>query len=157
MSATHDSVLHLMPAPVVVIGAAAGGATAGLTAAWITRVSTEPPLVAVAVAPDRHTHGLLVVSDLFTVSVLRPDQVEEGRLFGLRSGREVDKWRRVDHVLLEGGTPALASCAGRLCCRVVARLETGDHEVFVGEILESEMVDGGLGLAMKGSDWAPRK
>jgi len=120
-------------------------------------VSLDPPMVAVSVAPERFTHGLLDESGLFTISVLRPDQVEEGRLFGLESRRDVDKWSRVDHVLLEGGTPALKSCAARMACRTVARHVAGDHEIFVGEILGSELVDGGPGLVMKGSDWAPRK
>ncbi len=155
MPSPHDPALHLIPAPVVVIGAAADGVSGGLTAAWVARVSLDPPLVAVSVAPERYTHGLLVAADVFTISVLREDQVAEGRLFGLESRRDVDKWSRVAHVLLEDGVPALAHCAARMSCRTVDRLVTGDHEVFVAEILASEVVDGGPSLPMRGRDWAP--
>ena len=155
MSSIHDPALHLLPAPIVVVGAEADGVAGGLTAAWVMRVSSEPPLVALAVAPSRFTHGLLEASGVFSLSVLREDQVAEGRLFGLASRRDVEKWSRVDHVLLEGGVPALARCAARLCCRITDRLPAGDHEVFVAEILTSEVVDGGPALPMRGADWIP--
>ena len=156
MSTTpHDPALHLLPAPVAIVGVEADGVLGGLTAAWLTRVSTAPPLVAVAVAPERFTHGLLDRAETFSVSLLREDQVETGRLFGLRSRRDVDKWAQTSHVRLAGGAPALAACAAWLECRVVGRLPAGDHEIFVGEVTASEVVDGGPALPMRGRDWAP--
>ena len=51
MPATHstDEILRRLPGPVAVLGAARGGELGGLTAAWVTRVSQEPPLLLVAV------------------------------------------------------------------------------------------------------------
>jgi flavin reductase (DIM6/NTAB) family NADH-FMN oxidoreductase RutF len=149
-----DEALHLIPGPVAVVGAAADGVLGGLTAAWLTRVSHEPPLLAVSIGHERHTHGLMASGERFTVSVLREGQVEVGRHFGLQSQRDVDKWPAVDHVLLEG-VPALARCAARFLCRRADRLPAGDHDIFVGEILEAEIVDGGPALSMRGEDWAP--
>ncbi len=159
MSANHDPALHLIPAPVVVVGVAADGTSGGLTAAWVTRVSTQPPMVAVAVAPERFTHGLLDAAGSFTLSVLGEDQVEVGRLFGLNSRRDVDKWAETDSVEMvadgAGPAPALARCAARLLCRTTGRLEAGDHEIFVGEVVASEVVAGGPALPMRGRDWIP--
>ena len=155
MSTPHDPALHLIPAPGGGVGAAGDGVTGGVTAAWVARVSLGPPRVAVSVAPERFTHGLIDASGFFTLSILKPDQVDVGRLFGLRSRRDVDKWAETAHVLLEGEAPALERCAARISCRVVDRLTTGDHELFVGEILGSETVDGGPALPMRGKDWAP--
>jgi flavin reductase (DIM6/NTAB) family NADH-FMN oxidoreductase RutF len=152
----HDPALQLLPSPVVVVGAAAGPLRGGLTAAWVTRVSTAPPLLAVAVSPLRHTHGLLCDGSEFTVSVLREGQVEVARLFGLQSGRDLDKWERTPAVLLGGGVPALRDCAARLLCRLVDRHPAGDHELLVGEVLASEVVGGGPALPMRGTDYAPR-
>ncbi|MDO9695053.1 MAG: flavin reductase family protein [Candidatus Latescibacteria bacterium] len=152
----HDPALQLLPSPVVIVGAAAGPLRGGLTAAWVTRVSTAPPLLAVAVSPLRHTHGLLRDEGEFTVSVLREGQVEVARLFGLQSGRDLDKWERTPAVLLGGGVPALRDCAARLLCRLVARHPAGDHDLLVGEVLVSEVVGGGPALPMRGTDYAPR-
>ena len=152
----HDPALQLLPSPVVIVGAADGPLRGGLTAAWVTRVSTAPPLLAVAVSPLRHTHGMLHDGGEFTVSVLREEQVEVARLFGLQSGRDLDKWERTPAVLLGGGVPALRDCAARMLCRLVGRHPAGDHDLLVGEVLASEVVEGGPALPMRGTDYAPR-
>jgi flavin reductase (DIM6/NTAB) family NADH-FMN oxidoreductase RutF len=158
-SHSHDPALHLLHAPVCVIGAASAGQTAGLTAAWVTRVSLDPARLLVAVAPTRHTWAILNAAGVFSVSILGEAQVDIGRVFGLCSGRDLDKWSEVAHVLLnnEDGAdvPALTDCAARLLCRTVTRVNLGDHDGFVGEIITSEIVDGAPALAMCGRDWIP--
>lgn len=150
----HDPALSLIPAPVAVIGVVADGVAGGLTCAWLTRVTTDPPRLIVSVAPERHTYGLLRACGRFSVSVLREGQVDAGRLFGLHSGRDRDKWAEVDHILMDGEVPALADCAARLLCRLVDRISVGDHDLFVGEIVASEVVAGGPALPMRGRDYA---
>jgi flavin reductase (DIM6/NTAB) family NADH-FMN oxidoreductase RutF len=140
-------------APVSIIGVASGGRMAGLCASWLTRVSLMPPLLVVSIAHGRHTYTLLRQADRFSVSTLRDDQVEMARHFGLQSGRDVDKWAAVDHVLLAGETPALAHCAARFLCRIVDRFPTGDHDCFVGEMIMAEVVSGGPLLPYRREDY----
>ena len=155
-TASLDLALRLLPAPVTIIGARCGGELGGLTAAWVTRVSADPPLLLVAIGRERRTWDLLTGATEFTVSVLGEHQVDEARLFGLKSRREVDKWAATPHVLLGDGVPALADCAARMLCRLTARFATGDHDCFVGEVSLAETVSGGPALPMRGSDYAPR-
>lgn len=150
-----EDALRLIPAPVAVIGAAKDGILGGLTAAWLTRVSLDPPLLLVAVGHGRYTWELLEDAKQFTISVLAEGQVDEARLFGLNSRREVDKWATTAHVLLGEGVPALRHCTSRFLCEVDSRLTTGDHDCFVGRVVASEVVDGGPALPMRGSDYAP--
>ncbi len=150
-----DDVLRLMPAPVAVIGAASDGVLGGLTAAWVTRVSSDPPLVLVAVGHDRFTWELLADAHQFTISVLAEGQVAEARLFGLNSRREVDKWAETAHVLLGHGVPALLHCTSRILCEMENRFTTGDHDCFVGKVVAGEVVAGGPPLPLRGSDYAP--
>ncbi len=150
-----DAALHLLPAPVTVIGARRGAELGGLTAAWVTRVSLTPPLLVVAIGHERHTRELLADAGEFTVSVLHQDQVPVARLFGLQSRRDVDKWAQVEHVLLGDDVPAVADCAARYLCRLVDRFVTGDHDCLVGEIVTAEVVAGGPALPMRGADYAP--
>jgi len=157
-SSSHhlDEALRLIPGPVAVIGAAREGVTGGLTAAWLTRVSIEPPLLLVSIGHTRFTWDLLEGSRQFTVSLLAADQVAEGRLFGLKSRREVDKWKKTAHVLLGEGVPALEHCSARFLCELENRFSTGDHDCFVGRIISGEIVAGGPALPMRGADYAPR-
>jgi flavin reductase (DIM6/NTAB) family NADH-FMN oxidoreductase RutF len=152
---SFDQVLQLFPQPVAVIGAERDGELGGLTAAWVTRVSIDPPLVLVSIGHTRHTWHLLETATQFTVSLLAEDQVPVGRLFGRHSRRERDKWAEVDHVLLGKGIPALTHCSARLLCGITGRFTTGDHDCIVGRVMAAEMVDGPPALPMRGADWAP--
>lgn len=150
-----EEALRLIPAPVAVIGAAKDGILGGLTAAWLTRVSIDPPLLMVSVGHGRYTWELLDNATQFTVSILAAGQVVQARLFGLNSRREVDKWAKTAHVLLGEGVPAFQHCTSRFLCEVESRFTTGDHDCFVGRVVAGEVVDGGPALPMRGSDYAP--
>lgn len=156
-SPDFDAALRLFACPVTVLGVASDGVLGGLTAAWVTRVSIEPPLVLVSVGHERFTYGLLNESSHFTLSLMAEDQVEEARLFGLESRRDVDKWARVDHDLLGEGVPAFRHCAARLLCATERVFRTGDHDCFVGRVLTAEVVAGAPALPMRGRDYAPRE
>lgn len=151
-----DPALRLLPCPVTVLGAAAGDMTGGLTAAWVTRVSLDPPLLLVSVGHERFTYGLMNESAQFTVSLLAEGQVDQARLFGLESRRDVDKWAQVDHDLLGEGVPAFRTCAARFLCATERVFRTGDHDCFVGRVLTAEIVAGAPALPMRGKDYAPR-
>jgi len=156
LSEQLNDALRLLPAPVAVIGAANDGVLGGLTASWVTRVSMEPPLLLVSVGHERFTWELLGDQGEFTVSLLAAGQVPEARLFGLESRRDVDKWAQTEHVLLGDGVPALEHCSVRFLCRMENRFTTGDHDCFVGRVVEWEVVAGGPALPLRGSDYAPR-
>jgi flavin reductase (DIM6/NTAB) family NADH-FMN oxidoreductase RutF len=152
-AAAREEALKLITSPVAVIGAARGEELGGMTAAWLTRVSYDPPLLMVAVGRDRHTHGMLEAAQEYTVSILAEDQTEVARLFGLHSRRERDKWDETEHVLMGNGIPALAHCSARLLCHITDRYPLGDHTGFVGEVIAAEVVAGAPPLPLRGSDY----
>lgn len=150
----YDSALHLLPAPVAIVGVRRGDEMGGLTAAWVTRVSIDPPLVLVSIGHERRTWDLLEGAEAFTVSVLSEGQVPVARLFGKHSRRDRDKWAETAHVFMGEGIPALERCAARWSCRITDRFTTGDHDCFVGRVVEAEVVDGAPALPMRGADYA---
>jgi flavin reductase (DIM6/NTAB) family NADH-FMN oxidoreductase RutF len=115
-----------------------------MPAGWSMVTSHDPPLYAVSVAPSRYTHTLLRQTGEFTVAFPGPDLASAVRYCGTRSGCQVDKVRgtglrvrgsqRVTPPLLEGAVANLE-------CRVVAELETGDHTIFVGEVVAAHVQD----------------
>jgi len=154
--AAVDEVLRMFPAPVAVIGVRAGEELGGLTAAWVMRVSMDPALVMVSIGHQRRTWDLFQGASRFTISLLAEGQVEEARLFGLHSRRDRDKWAETDHVPMGDGVPACARCSARLLLAVTDSFRTGDHDCFVGQVVQAEVVDGLPALPMRGSDYAPR-
>ncbi len=123
---------------VYVVGANHGGRANALTCAWVTRVSHRPPLVAVAVGKTRFTHDLIAKSGSFSVNVLSEEQVELARHFGLKSGRDADKFDGIPYREAITGAPILEGVAAWLDCRLVGSYPAGDHTIFVGEVVDAD-------------------
>jgi flavin reductase (DIM6/NTAB) family NADH-FMN oxidoreductase RutF len=126
---------------VYVVGAKHEGRTNALTCAWVMRVSHRPPLVAVAVGKTRFTHDLIAKSGAFSVNVLSQDQLKYARHFGLKSGREVDKFTGISYREGKTGSPLLEGVVAWLDCRLVGSYPAGDHTIFVGEVVDAETTD----------------
>lgn len=98
-------------------------------------VSFAPPRFAIALHPGSRTSALVTASGLFSISVLRDDQVNLATRAG-RSGRGRDKFAELnaDVVIGPNDTPALADGAAAVWCRVVADHSVGDHRLLIGEV-----------------------
>lgn len=137
----HDEAFKTMHNGVFVITTKEGDKINGMTAAWVMRTSFNPPLVAVSVGKSRYSHGLIKGSGVFAVNVLSEGQVEQGKHFGFRSGRNTDKFESVEYDSATTGSPILKDISAYLDCRVVGSVETGDHTIFVGEVVDSQAHD----------------
>jgi flavin reductase (DIM6/NTAB) family NADH-FMN oxidoreductase RutF len=122
---------------ICVVTACADGKANGMTAAWYSRVSFDPPLIMVSVAPKRFTHDLIKKSGFFCVNILAEDQLHLSKAFGFSSGRTKDKFAGVGQRLGKTGSPVLEGVAGFLDCKLVSAFEAGDHTLFVGEVQDA--------------------
>ena len=128
------------------------GASNAMTAAWVSRVSHQPPLVAVSIGLKRYTHELVAESGAFCVNILSESQLELGKKFGLSSGRDADKLCGIRHSPGRLGCPIIEECAGYLECRVVDSFLAGDHTIFVGEVVSAGHSDS-KGLVARMEDY----
>ena len=126
---------------VYVVGVNCKGRLNGITCAWVSRVSHRPPLVVVSVGKKRFSYGLILEAGAFSVNVLARDQVELARHFGLKSGRDTDKFAGIPYYTAPSGSPILPGVAAWLDCRLVGTCEAGDHTLFIGEVLHGEASD----------------
>jgi flavin reductase (DIM6/NTAB) family NADH-FMN oxidoreductase RutF len=127
---------------VYVLGTRRGREMTAMTAAWVARVSEHPPSVAVAVRDDRYTHGVILESATFSLSVLRDDQVNVATHFGETSGEYHDKLHGIPYGQSPGGSPVLLDCLAYLDCKVLDTAQAGDHTVFIGEVIAGESYSG---------------
>jgi flavin reductase (DIM6/NTAB) family NADH-FMN oxidoreductase RutF len=121
---------------VYVISTAHEGRLNGLTAAWVARASFVPPLITASIGKARFSHGMILDSGVFAVSILGPGDIELGRHFGLKTGRKTDKFEGIDYETKVTGSPILKSCIAWLDCKVVSFHDAGDHTIFIGEVLD---------------------
>jgi len=131
------------------ITAAHGGEVAMMTANFITQSAFSPPHVTLAVEVDSKTHRLIEAGGVFAVNVFESSQRDLAGQLGKRSVKVPDKTVGVSwHPGPMTGSPILDVCLGWLECRVSGSLPSGDHTVYVAEVLEAGTHRGGLPLSM---------
>lgn len=124
------------------VTAQAEGRANFMPAAWVVPLSHTPPLVGVAIAPERFTYGLVEKSGEFGLSIPGLNLAEKVRLAGEISGREVpDKFQVVGVRPVPAQkirAPLVEGCLAYLECRVVQKVPVGDHTLFVGEVVAAQ-------------------
>jgi flavin reductase (DIM6/NTAB) family NADH-FMN oxidoreductase RutF len=139
--------------PTVLASCGRGADANVITLAWVSPVSADPPMLAIAVAPSRYSHGLIARTRQFVINVPSSRMLDAVWYCGTRSGRDVDKFSRAGLTaaparVLE--TPLIGECFGHIECRVAKAWTVGDHTLFVGEAVaasvESDAFDGHLRL-----------
>ncbi|MDD5084747.1 MAG: flavin reductase family protein [Candidatus Omnitrophica bacterium] len=138
---------------VTVVTAAAGKRSGGMSAAWVTQVSLNPVLLAVAIAPQRNTYGLIKSSGVFCVNVLAEGQEDIGKHFGTRSGRNIDKLKGIPHKLGYKNLPVLEGVKAVIMCELIDTHTAGDHEIFIGKIISLEETTGKKALIFRSKDY----
>lgn len=110
------------------------------TVAWVMPTSINPPLLAISIAPSRHTHALIEESGEFTVNIPTMEILQAVYACGSLTGRSFDKFKKANLTQIPGKkvkSPAIRECFAHLECEVDGQFTTGDHTIFVGKILEA--------------------
>ena len=127
---------------VFIITSRAGPVKNGFVAAWVTRLSFDPPLVGIALSPEHFTYWVINQSMIFTINFVSDDNkgVSLVKSFGTQSGRDVDKFKKVKYFEDKTGCPILKDAVAYIECRVVRKIKTGDHYLFIGKIVNQKKV-----------------
>ena len=131
--------LRHLPSPVVVVTAQTAAGPRGATIGSFASVSLGPPLVSFNVTHGTRLHAALAEADEWAVHLLASGQAAVAERFALPDLDGPDQLAPFPHVA-GGGPPLLRGTLGILLCRPHARVEAGDHTVWIGEV--TEIVDG---------------
>ena len=121
---------------VSVVAARQGPLLAGMTANAIASISVDPPIMMASIARRAETHGAIIGSHAFAISVLSRDQRAVADCFAQPT--TADKLKRfcdAEWHEAETGSPILEGALAYFDCRLTARHDSGDHTVFLGEIV----------------------
>jgi len=116
-----------------------------ITLAWSMPTSIKPPLLVISVRPERYSHRFIEESGEFVVNVPTMEIVRETLFCGRVSGSERNKFeatRLTASPARRVGAPIIKECVAHLECRLVQTVTTGDHTLFVGEILTAYVNEG---------------
>jgi flavin reductase (DIM6/NTAB) family NADH-FMN oxidoreductase RutF len=115
-----------------------------ITLGWCMCTSGQPPMLAISVGHTRHSHATIREGGEFVVSFPSEDQAEAARFCGTVSGRDHDKFAESGLRPLRASKvapPLIAEACANFECRLVASCESGDHTIFVGEVVASHAAE----------------
>ncbi len=110
------------------------------TLAWAMPTSINPPLLAISLAPTRHSHLLIGESGEFIVNIPTLEILQAVYSCGSLTGRSFDKFKKANLTPMPAKkvkAPAIRECIAHLECSVDSKFTTGDHTIYVGKILEA--------------------
>lgn len=120
---------------VTIVTTRAGETIHGLTANSFTSVSLEPPLVLVCVDKRAQSHDLIRTAHCFAINILSAEQRALSEKFAQNKLEGKERFANVHFTQARTGAPILANVLSWLDCKLVAAHESGDHTIFVGEIV----------------------
>ena len=127
---------NIYPMPVVIVGTVTDGKPNFMTAAWLTKLNTEPPLVGVSLGLHQHTAKGIHQTGEFSLSCPSVDQAVLADYCGLVHGYEEDK---AAHVEIFQGTlesaPMVRQCPVTIECRLNQVVELPKDYFFIGEVI----------------------
>ena len=126
---------NILPMPVVIVGTITDGKPNFMTAAWITKLNSDPPLLGVSLGRRQHTAKGIEQSQEFSVSFPSVDHVMLADYLGLVHGYEEDKAAHVD--IFRGAlesAPMVRQCPLTMECRLVQKVELPKDYFFIGEV-----------------------
>ncbi|MEI7502711.1 MAG: flavin reductase [Paludibacter sp.] len=107
------------------------------------QVTSSPAQFAACCNKDNYTAEFIERSGYFTVSVLHQNTDSEVfSRFGYKSGRDIEKMTGMNVIYGSTGTPiVLDGSVATMELKLVQKIDVGTHWMFIGELINSEMID----------------
>jgi flavin reductase (DIM6/NTAB) family NADH-FMN oxidoreductase RutF len=135
--ATRD-VLRLFSYGLYVAASVGPDGPRAATLSWVTQVSFEPKLIAVAVRKGTAIHEAITASRRFALHVVGLEQTDFAKAFfktGPAGAEEIAGYR---YSVSEGGVPVFDAAAAWLECEVVEESgKAGDHAIVIARVTAS--------------------
>lgn len=135
----------LYPVPAVMVSCNREGETPNIiTIAWAGTICSDPAMVSISVRKERYSHSIIEETGEFVINLVTKDLVYATDFCGVRSGRDVDKFREM------GLTPIpsekikavkIAESPVNLECKVKEIQHLGSHDMFIAEVVNVTIDD----------------
>jgi len=111
-------------------------------ATWVMQSAMQGKFITVALYKMDYTIELVRESMILNVNLLAKDQAKKliAKL-GRKSGRTAKKFVNLPFEIDERGCPYLTEAIGYVQCRCVGSIDSGDHELFVCEVLTQKVLN----------------
>lgn len=129
----------LYPVPAVMVSCQKPGEKPNIiTVAWAATLSTSPAMVSISVRPERYSYSIIKETGEFVVNLVTKELVFATDYCGVKSGREVDKFKEMHLTPSESKivkVPGIAESPVNIECKIVDSKLLGSHEMFIAEVV----------------------
>ena len=126
----------------------AAGVPHGLTVSSFTSVSLEPPLVSICLGHAVGQIELFRQANYFGINILSEEQRPLSDRFARRGH---DRFSDVSWTPGTTGVPLIDDVLAAIECRIEQRIPVGDHDIFVGLMVATRVVEAGPLLHFAGA------
>jgi flavin reductase (DIM6/NTAB) family NADH-FMN oxidoreductase RutF len=127
---------NVCPMPVVMVGTVTDGRPNFMTAAWVSKLQSSPPLVGLSLGRKQHTAKGIMQTGEFSLSFPSVDQVVLADYCGLVHGYEEDKAARIDIYSGElASAPMVGQCPVSVECKLRQMIEFEKDYLFIGSVV----------------------
>lgn len=125
----------LYPLPAVMVSCQRKGEKPNIvTVAWCGTVCTNPAMVYISLRPERYSYDIIKETGVFVINLTTEKLTRAADYCGVRSGRDVDKFKEMHLTPEEGsktGAPMIAESPVNLECQVTEIKELGSHHMIL--------------------------
>ena len=137
--------LYPLPAVMVSAGDKSGNQNI-LTVAWTGTICTNPAMVYISVRPERYSYHMIQETGEFAINLTTERLAKATDYCGVRSGRDVDKWKEAKLTPLKAESlkfaPVIEECPVNIECKVTEIKELGSHHMFLAEVTAVQVDEG---------------
>jgi flavin reductase (DIM6/NTAB) family NADH-FMN oxidoreductase RutF len=127
----------LYPIPAVMVSCGAMEKPNIITIAWTGTVCSNPAMVSISIRKERYSYDIIKESGEFVINLVTKDLVRQADYCGVKSGREVDKFKEMKLTPFPSKTvavPAISESPVNIECKVTQILPLGSHDLFLAEV-----------------------
>lgn len=129
----------LNPVPAVMITSQNSEGKANVfTVGWIGTACTRPPMITVAIRPERLSYDYIKETEEFVVNLPPASMTPIVDYVGVVSGKREDKIENLKLVLQPSEkvvVPSLADCPVNIECKLKSITPLGSHDLFLAEVV----------------------
>ena len=115
-----------------------------ITVAWAGTICTNPAMLSISVRPERYSYDIIKETGEFVVNLVTKDLVYATDYCGVKSGRDVDKFRNMKLHEAESHmvkAPGIEESPVNIECRVTEIKDLGSHHMFIAEVVSVNIDD----------------
>lgn len=126
------------PLPAVMVSCKRADERANIvTVAWTGTVCTNPPMLYISVRPERYSYNIIKETGQFVVNLTTKKLARATDYCGVRSGRDVDKFKEMHLTQEKADTvaaPLIKESPVNIECHVREIHELGSHHMFLADV-----------------------